>query len=393
MHRHADRPALVGDRPRDRLADPPGRVRRELEALAPVELLRRADEPDRALLDQVEEREALVAVALRDRDDEAEVRLDHRLLRRVVAALDPLGELDLLGGGEERHLADVLEEELQRVGRDLGLGRSQARSRSASCLGLGGDDLDLLLVERVVERVELRRRRGRARRGRGRARRRRGALRPTRSRAARAPRRTRGRHPVPSPSVPDRSLLRSGPPLPSRALDTVATKSPIASKTRTGRQTPALCELVEVRLRLPRERRAGLDRRRADELRFASFTSPDQSSSRPRWNRTVARSGNRRVSGPSRENASAGRALSKRPDGRRDLRLGVSGRLTRRLRRRRAPPSAACRAAAARRRSSSLPSTLRSAPRRRRSSCCGGVRPSSSLGSGVVVTKTGRPGA
>ena len=55
---HADRPRLVGERPRDGLADPPRRVGRELEPLAVVELLRRAHEPDRALLDQVEERAA-----------------------------------------------------------------------------------------------------------------------------------------------------------------------------------------------------------------------------------------------------------------------------------------------------------------------------------------------
>ena len=119
VHRHADRARLVGERPRHRLADPPGRVGRELEALAVVELLRRAHEPDRPLLDQVEEGQALVAVVLGDRDDQAQVRLDHLLLRRVVAALDALGELDLLGGRQQRHLADVLEEELERVRRDL----------------------------------------------------------------------------------------------------------------------------------------------------------------------------------------------------------------------------------------------------------------------------------
>ena len=84
-----------------------------------VELLGRADEADRALLDQVEERQALVAVALGDRDDEPEVRLDHLLLRAVVAPLDPLRELDLLRRGQQIHLADVLQEELERVGRDL----------------------------------------------------------------------------------------------------------------------------------------------------------------------------------------------------------------------------------------------------------------------------------
>src|SRR6185295_12441040 len=65
MDRDADRARLVRQRPRDRLPDPPGRVRRELEALAVVELLRRANETERALLDEVEERESLVPVVLR----------------------------------------------------------------------------------------------------------------------------------------------------------------------------------------------------------------------------------------------------------------------------------------------------------------------------------------
>ena len=73
MHGNADRARLVGQRAGDRLADPPGGVGGELEALAVVELLRGADEPERALLDQVEEWEALVAVVLGDRDDQAQV--------------------------------------------------------------------------------------------------------------------------------------------------------------------------------------------------------------------------------------------------------------------------------------------------------------------------------
>ena len=155
VHGHPDRPALVGDRARDGLADPPGRVGRELEPLAVVELLGRADEPDRSLLDQVEERQALVAVALGDRDDEAQVGLDHRLLGGVIAQLDPLRELDLLRRGEERHLADVLEEELQRVGRDLRLGRPLLLDLGLALLA--ADDVDLGLFERGVELVELRR--------------------------------------------------------------------------------------------------------------------------------------------------------------------------------------------------------------------------------------------
>jgi site-specific recombinase XerC len=80
----------------DRLPDPPSGVGGELKPLAVVKPLRRADEADGALLDQVKERHPLVAVVLRDRDDQPKVRLDHLLLRAQVATLDPLGELNLL---------------------------------------------------------------------------------------------------------------------------------------------------------------------------------------------------------------------------------------------------------------------------------------------------------
>src|SRR5436190_12887003 len=148
VHGHADRAALVGERARDGLADPPRRVGGELEPLSVVELLRGADEADRPLLDQVEEGQALVAVALGDRDDEPEVRLDHLLLGAVVAALDALRELDLLRGGEQVDLADVLQKELQRVGRDLELdGILLVERRAVDRLNL----LDLVVFVGVVD--------------------------------------------------------------------------------------------------------------------------------------------------------------------------------------------------------------------------------------------------
>src|SRR5205809_717698 len=52
---HANRARLVRQGPRDRLANPPRRVRRELEPFAVVELLSRANQADRPLLDQIEE--------------------------------------------------------------------------------------------------------------------------------------------------------------------------------------------------------------------------------------------------------------------------------------------------------------------------------------------------
>src|SRR5262245_7778505 len=152
VHGHANRPRLVRERPGDGLTDPPGRVGRELEPLAVVELLGGAPEPDRPLLDQIEERQPLVAVALRDRDDEAQVRLDHALLRVVVAALDLLRELDLLRGGQQVDLADVLQEQLERVGRDVG-----AVEVELLLLGflLALHNLDVQLFEQAVELVDL----------------------------------------------------------------------------------------------------------------------------------------------------------------------------------------------------------------------------------------------
>ena len=119
VHGDANRACLVRDRARDRLADPPRRVGRELEAAAVVELLDRSNETERALLDEVEEGEAAPEVALGDRDDEPEVRLDHVLLRIHVAPLDELRERDLLIGGEQRHLADLAQVEAQRIERRL----------------------------------------------------------------------------------------------------------------------------------------------------------------------------------------------------------------------------------------------------------------------------------
>jgi hypothetical protein len=72
----------------------------------------------------------------------------------VLATLDPLRELDLLRRREQWDLADVLEKELEGVGRDLGLGLD---------LDLGlirltrVNDRDLRLVEGGVDVVELRR--------------------------------------------------------------------------------------------------------------------------------------------------------------------------------------------------------------------------------------------
>src|SRR5688500_9409720 len=67
VRRQANGPASVDDRPRDRLSNPPGRIRRELEAAAILELVDRLHQTEIAFLNQIEEWQVRVLVALRDR--------------------------------------------------------------------------------------------------------------------------------------------------------------------------------------------------------------------------------------------------------------------------------------------------------------------------------------
>src|SRR5207247_2563107 len=113
--RKAERPGVIRHGALHRLADPPGRIRRELVTTSPVELLDGAVQAERAFLDQVQEGDAEAPVALGDGNDQAQVRLDHAPLGGRVAPLDRLGEGDLLRGGEQLVAADVGQAELNAV--------------------------------------------------------------------------------------------------------------------------------------------------------------------------------------------------------------------------------------------------------------------------------------
>ena len=92
----------------------------------------------------------MALVALRDRDDEAEVRVDHPLLRGGVALLDALREVHLVGSGQQLVPAGRVHEELERVEGAARRGRRVAGLRG----GLGAHD-DVALVERGPQRREL----------------------------------------------------------------------------------------------------------------------------------------------------------------------------------------------------------------------------------------------
>jgi hypothetical protein len=84
MHRHANRAALIGDRSRDRLANPPRGVGAELVAAGVFEFIDGPHQAGVALLDQIEERQAAVAVFLGDTDDQPQVTGREVPLGRVV---------------------------------------------------------------------------------------------------------------------------------------------------------------------------------------------------------------------------------------------------------------------------------------------------------------------
>jgi hypothetical protein len=139
---------LIGQRPGDGLADPPGGVGGKLVAQGAVEFLCRPNQAQVALLDQVHQRHAPAGVALGLRDHQAKVGLQQvvfgalavshdpaqipaqlrgQLVRGVVgpaqplggkqSRLDALGQVHLLFGGEQGHLADLLEIRADRIGR------------------------------------------------------------------------------------------------------------------------------------------------------------------------------------------------------------------------------------------------------------------------------------
>ena len=101
---HADRPALVGNGPRDGLADPPGGVRAELESSAVFELLDGPHQSRIALLDQVEKGHAPIAVFLRHRDHQTKISLGKGPLGPLVLSEVVPQSLDASGKRRRRVL-------------------------------------------------------------------------------------------------------------------------------------------------------------------------------------------------------------------------------------------------------------------------------------------------
>ena len=106
VDRNADGASLVRNGARDRLAHPPGRVRRKLVAAPVVELIHRLHQADVAFLDQIQELQAAVGISLGDRDHQPQIGLDQLLLGDLgflLAALHDLQRAAQLGGAGAPH--------------------------------------------------------------------------------------------------------------------------------------------------------------------------------------------------------------------------------------------------------------------------------------------------
>ncbi len=112
VNRNADRARLVGNGPRNRLAHPPRRIRRKFISAAVIEFVHRLHQADVAFLNQIQELQAAVGVALGDRNDQPQVGFDQLLLGDVgflLAALDDLQRTAQLRRAGPALLLDLLD--------------------------------------------------------------------------------------------------------------------------------------------------------------------------------------------------------------------------------------------------------------------------------------------
>ena len=101
MHRDANGARLIRDGARDSLPHPPGGVSGKFVAAPVIEFVHRFHQSDVAFLDQVQELQPAIGVALSYGDHQTQVRLDQLLLGGLgflLAALDNLERAPKLGG-------------------------------------------------------------------------------------------------------------------------------------------------------------------------------------------------------------------------------------------------------------------------------------------------------
>lgn len=87
MNRDADGARLISNRPGNRLTDPPGCIGGELIAATILKFINGLHQANVSFLNEVQELQAAISIFLRNRNNEAEIGLNHFFLRLAGFAL------------------------------------------------------------------------------------------------------------------------------------------------------------------------------------------------------------------------------------------------------------------------------------------------------------------
>jgi hypothetical protein len=112
VDRNANGASLIGDSAGDSLPHPPRGISGELVAAAVIELVHRLHQADIAFLNEIEELQSSIGVALRYGNHQAQVGLDQLLFggfRFQLAALDDLQRAAQLGGTSTAFFLQLLD--------------------------------------------------------------------------------------------------------------------------------------------------------------------------------------------------------------------------------------------------------------------------------------------
>ncbi|MOA19781.1 hypothetical protein D3C78_1401860 [compost metagenome] len=112
MDGQANGTGLVHDRPFDGLPNPPSGVGRKTETPLRVELLDRANQPQIALFNQVQQRKPAIDITPGDFHHQTQVTFDHALAPRRIATLRQPRKMNLFLWRKQRRKTDFIEVQL-----------------------------------------------------------------------------------------------------------------------------------------------------------------------------------------------------------------------------------------------------------------------------------------
>ena len=127
VHRQANCSRLVHDAALNALANPPRRIGRKTKTTLGVEFLKRVNQSEISLFDQIKKRNATVQIVLGNIDHQAKIMLDHFLPRGKVSGPHAAGGRKLLGRREQRFGTDLVQVKLGYILKQIEFGGNDFR--------------------------------------------------------------------------------------------------------------------------------------------------------------------------------------------------------------------------------------------------------------------------